>query len=554
MLCVLAAEAFSHASQRAVRRTTTVVVPPLGAEHGAAAVTLGVHRQGRNEPLLHPGGDVGERYATCGLSSRGRFPWYHSVVQNHIVASRRRGLGPIGLGHLAVGLICLGLVAGCGSSDSAAPAPSSTTAVVTTTTAPPTTTVAASAEAVYDIPSSRELRAGPGSVLYFDDSNNPSPFTASVITDASGDPTTLSFTLDSTETISQVNAGVQKQASGAGVAVLGAIVATPSSGLQAAGTVVKAQVFDATGTKVAEVTKKVEPKSNLRAVALYGDVVVVIVDVDTESSTRQQVAALDSSTSAVLWSRDIAQQGSVNGCGVNTKANTSGLNVTSLDASPTGNVVYGGDSQLTSADPKTGAVAWAAKLPRCYAGDLAPTGSGPVHLIQTNGVSAVSTADGHQLGAFSENMAVDQVQGLLAVGPPKPSTDVNGQTDGAPAMRVIDTKTDQVVLEVSKDQATALNGLTVLAAFDGRVWIETGSTVDVIDARTGKQDPLSPARTAPLQQFSALPAGMGKNWLLLDRSGAGYRLLWRTDGEFAYADVVNRSTTSTTGPATATPT
>jgi len=94
-----------------------------------------------------------------------------------------------------------------------------------------------------------------------------------------------------------------------------------------------------------------------------------------------------------------------------------------------------------------------------------------------------------------------------------------GETDGpGPTLEVDDLKTGTTVFTLSAQQRSSLEGLTVLGAYDGRLWIWTDDGLDVVDARSGAPDALAPAKVDGLQQSTNIPTAAGRTWVLLSNT------------------------------------
>lgn len=362
-----------------------------------------------------------------------------------------------------------------------------------------------------------------------------------------GRPFSISFDPGENAEAARIVPGVQQFDSSPHSAALATLVRTFASGLEPERYSIAVQVFDATGTETATVEVEANRDAYPSAVALYDDVAVVSYQTGVERTREgdpHRVVALDIESGAELWSRDTLRV--TTGAGVDSSSGvcpdseiTGVLESSALDVTADGDVLFGDEGGLNAVAPASGEQKWMSPIPRCDLGFVRPAGTYPVHVVEYNGASAIDTRTGAELAKLGKSYAVDQVQDLIAVsyisqsfmGEPQ-------QEEGTPGLQVLDTLSGDVVYELSAQDAAQLDGLEVLAAFDGLVWIRNGSDLQVIDARTGQPAPDSADAPADSAQTAKLPVYQGASWLVLgeDRDHPS-TFLWRESGEFSLAEL-----------------
>lgn len=86
--------------------------------------------------------------------------------------------------------------------------------------------------------------------------------------------------------------------------------------------------------------------------------------------------------------------------------------------------------------------------------------------------------------------------------------------DTKEVVSVQDLKTGETVYSIDAGTVRKFGSLNLLGAVDGRLWIWTPDGPDVIDARTGEQDVLAPAKTEGFQHSVNVPIFAGSTWVL----------------------------------------
>jgi hypothetical protein len=362
-----------------------------------------------------------------------------------------------------------------------------------------------------------------------------------------GAPFSISFDPGENAEAARIVPGVQQSDSSPHSAALATLLRTFASGLEPERHSIAVQVFDATGNDTATVEVEANRDAYPSAVALYDDVAVVSYQTGAERTREgdpHRIVALDIESGAELWSRDTLRTTAGAGfgsSGVCPDSEITGvLESSALDVTADGDVLFGDAGGLNAVVPASGEQKWLSPIPRCYLGFVRPAGTYPVHIVDYNGNSAIDTRTGTELAKLGKSYAVDQVQDLIAVSYISQSfMGERQQEEGTPGLQVLDTLSGDVVYELSAQQAAQLDGLAVLAAFDGLVWVRNGSDLQVIDARTGQPAPdadAAPTGQAPSTQ--QLPVYQGASWLVLgeDRDHPS-TFLWKESGDFTLTDL-----------------
>lgn len=115
------------------------------------------------------------------------------------------------------------------------------------------------------------------------------------------------------------------------------------------------------------------------------------------------------------------------------------------------------------------------------------------------------------------NSVFDATTGLLALNnlePVKLALDWDDPLD-LPAFEVIDTATGDRVFAREVEELADFGELTLLGAFDGRLWIWGDDGPDVIRLADGEQDALAPSKPEGYQHSQNVPMASGVNWVII---------------------------------------
>ncbi|WP_307484984.1 hypothetical protein [Microbacterium trichothecenolyticum] len=300
--------------------------------------------------------------------------------------------------------------------------------------------------------------------------------------------------------VEQSVAGVQQNPDSPSQLMIAAVERNRATGLSAGGTMIVFRTYDDAGTAQRSVEISVDEGTLIGGAALYGSTAVVATNhTDTDTDTYR---AVDLTSGATRWSTSCA--------GRNFDAapvvGYAGIWAVECDLDP-----FAGTSEIRGLDVMSGAVRWAVPGARTTLGGgsiLQIPGSGTMFARYEYGAFDIAT--GAQVGPHSREFPqVDEGQGLLV-------------TRGDGGVQTTDVHSGQRIFDLSAGDADRLQGLTILCAFDGRIWSWSDGGVGVSNARTGASDPLTPARDASRAPQPNIPLAVGRSWIVLgtvDSSG-----------------------------------
>ncbi|GAA3041559.1 hypothetical protein GCM10010528_22350 [Gordonia defluvii] len=462
-----------------------------------------------------------------------------------------------------LGVLCVSAAlatTGCSLIPSSDQATTSTTVQATST---PTTTRAPSTLRFAINPDTDSNRAdntvigGPDAFAFYDwdglkggdmFSRRPDGAGATVFTEDGG--VRVTFTPDRGEKAARGFAlGIQQVPSAKALAVTAALVRLPADGLAAEKFEIQARVVDKKGKTIGSVAVDAVEDSGLDGVGLFGDTVVIRYDKDEKNPTGsgdiEYLAAIDLPSKRELWvNKPSTKDGgmSVGGSGDCSKSAVLGVFQSSVfDRSPDGDILYGDAAGMTAVDAKTGKPRWVKPNPRCFLGSPMPGGTYPYRVVTYNGESAYDLRGGKALAVNGVSYAIDRQRNLLAVSYVYRGSMSSKPTliGGGPALQILDLTSGKALFELPGAEGLKHKTLSVLGAMDGKIWIQSGADVSVIEADTGKTAADSASLAALYgKSASGIPLYHGDKWMVLGSDPRRPKtFLWNSSGTFTLADV-----------------
>lgn len=322
---------------------------------------------------------------------------------------------------------------------------------------------------------------------------------------ATGVPSELRVPSDPDETVSATRYAVEQNATAPPIIAAVSYVTTESSGLSQPPPYLKLTTFSPDGLVIddgpldtaltgrgEEAGWTFEPEA-AASVSLVDGMLVIV----TMSGEQSILAGVDIDSRATIWSH---------------LSETDAGESDSLVAAD-GQVILNWQSRMQQVDPASGALGWAADEPSGWGPATAtaivaseyPPGSG----MKVDRVRGLSTG-AVEYDAF-RTVAVDTLEGGFSLAY---AYDSGGYVEGQPAFRSVD-RNGQVLFELWSEAADGLEGIRVLAQYDGRVWMRSSGGLDIIDAATGERDPASVERGAVETDTDLIPVLRDETWTIL---------------------------------------
>lgn len=352
----------------------------------------------------------------------------------------------------------------------------------------------------------------------------------------SNGPHTISLEPEGNDRVeSWLRHGIQQQPDADLMAVTTAMVRIPAEGLTAERFEIQTNTFDYDGTLVNKNSFEVDERADIDGISLFGDTILLRWDDKIRSNnidpTNKQITAIDSATGETLWSRQVFP-------GLNFAYSTTALGVMReqfFDRTPDGNALFADTDGLIAVDPITGEEVWVSPIRTPSLGSPSPAGTFPIRKVTFNGNSpaAIDFQNGVDIEPDAASLGIDRENMLMAVSYIN-NGKINGEND---ALRVIDLTTNSTVFSLPAEEGLRHPSLDVLGAFDGKIWLRTGSEYSVVDARTGETDPDSDA-LVDMYDTSGIPLHQGDKWVVTgNNSNNPQHFFWKEDGNFTVDDI-----------------
>ncbi|WP_449279931.1 hypothetical protein [Leucobacter sp. GX0328] len=335
-----------------------------------------------------------------------------------------------------------------------------------------------------------ELRFGPRTVAFDEDG-----VSTTVLGAESEMPGVVTPPNDPDREINGRSIGVQQDASFDSALIAASLERKRSSGLQAGASVFVARSYDDSGTMTHEVEVPGPERGYMGSTSLFGG--VAVLDAHDEDTDQDLYLAIDLEMGELLWQR---------ACDGRFYANDS---VIGAD----GTYVIKCGQNYQGLGLRDGAVKWERSTAEHSDRDVMrlPSTGDFFTWYGEDGIFDAATGEQRVPGPLGE-MVFDPVTGLLSaiVGT---RTENGMSTPGG--LHVIDLDTGEIVFEVPAAELERLGEVELLGTFDQRLWFWGGDGLDIVDIRTGAQDPLAPARTDEPGGARNIPLAAGETWVLI---------------------------------------
>lgn len=319
-------------------------------------------------------------------------------------------------------------------------------------------------------------------------------------------PVSLLFEEDTEADVISSAVGAQNDSTSDIAGVFVNHIRTKSHGLEPEGGLANVYVFDSAGSTINQfelpgITEVPGDYDKIRSVAVWGDSAVVA----REIPDGVVFAGIDLTTGKLNWKKSCG--------GEDSKPSVISGDISTIaihcDGATLGVSIQDGKKQWAKDYTFYGP---AGAIMGSYAGVVG--GGDPTNdLEESDGL--INLKDGTV--RWGDSMKIDPKSGLMVFGHDQYSS--SGEINGKTAFTVMEIESQKKVYSISWDTYESLGTLSILGIFDGRMWIWTSDGLDVVDARTGKQDAaLTPGKTDGFKFTSNVPTIAGKTWVYLSNT------------------------------------